>query len=744
MILYGNDRDFKEMDFMTVNMKKRYPDNKESNTSCNFRSLYRGVFFFLSLSFSLIYLALFVNYVNCFYSASDNVVNFATNGKMSILFIGGLTVIFLLSAIKLVEYKGDFLFKYRWIIGISVALLAVAFRISGSSLGMWSIMLPENSGSPVWGIPRSLRSDEFSVGTLFQLSQSHNNYAPISEILRGDSTDVRMVYGAACWSVITLFRPTLWGYLLFGFELGLAYSWSIKLCLMVLVSFDCAFLLIKSKSLSLLFSCLLCFSPLIQWWGTGEVILYGQALVLLLNKALFAQIREIRLISIVAIAWLCGCYIVLMYPAWMVPFFFIFAAMGIFQVYDYYQKIISDEGHQMLLWSIVDTFVLILTLLISATLVLFAFSESSEAMASVVNTVYPGARFETGGSGLPELFSYALPLFYSFDAPVVLNKCEMATILCFFPLGTLASSLCLIKKRDGQQITLLALQVFFLIFAFIGFPPIISRLTLMYNVPTTRLLFPMGYLELLLFLISIKRIRELHAHSIGLDYLPIFLVFGIALSFAFQIISLLSGEFLVSRKLYIIMLVLLCVLSCILFGSYSFNRNDAGLVVLFAICFGVIPGFCINPIQVGAAPVVDTPLASLVDRFTDEEELSDKWIVDGSWTVANLCASYGAPVINSTNAYPDIKRWELIDPKHEDEYAYNRYAHIVANVFASSTSFTSPQPDLFSVDLTVDDLMTLGVRFVVSSRDLLQFSTDQMQIEIMGSANGFTLYKLDY
>ena len=168
MILYGNDRDCKEMDFMTANMKKRNSESKESNTSCNFSSLYRGAFFILALSFSLIYLALFVNYVSCIYSTSDNVINLATNGKMSILFIGGLTVLFLLSAIKLVEHKGDFLFKYRWIIGISVALLAMAFRISGSSLGMWSFMLPENSGSPIWGIPRSLRSDECSVGTLFQ------------------------------------------------------------------------------------------------------------------------------------------------------------------------------------------------------------------------------------------------------------------------------------------------------------------------------------------------------------------------------------------------------------------------------------------------------------------------------------------------------------------------------------------------------------------------------------------------
>ena len=311
--------------------------------------LYHVGIFALPLSFALIYLSLFVNYIDAFYgTVGFTIANPMFNDDMAVLFVAGVTIVFVISVIKLVEYKSEFLYKHRWLIGMTVAMLAVAFKISGSSIGMWSIMLPGNAGTPFWGIPRSLRSDEFSVGTLFQLSQSHNGYAPISEILRGDLTDVRMVYGASCWSIITLFRPVLWGYLIFGFEFGLAFAWSAKLCLMVLVSFDCAFLIIKSKPLSLLFSCLLCFSPLIQWWGTGEVILYGQALVLLLDRALFTRKRNIRIIAMVAIAWLCGCYIMLMYPAWMVPFFFIFALMGVFRIIEYCQTLKSNDQHSVL------------------------------------------------------------------------------------------------------------------------------------------------------------------------------------------------------------------------------------------------------------------------------------------------------------------------------------------------------------------------------------------------------------
>lgn len=707
--------------------------------------LYHVGIYVLPLSFALIYLSLFVNYIDAFYgTVGFTIANPMLNDDRAVLFVAGLTIIFVISVIKLVEYKSEFLYKYRWLIGMTVALLAVAFKISGSSLGMWSIMLPENADTPFWGIPRSLRSDEFSVGTLFQLSQSHNSYAPISEILRGDLTDVRMVYGAACWSVITLFRPVLWGYLLFGFEFGLAFAWSAKLCLMVLVSFDCAFLIIKSKPLSFLFSCLLCFSPLIQWWGTGEVILYGQALVLLLDRALFTQKRNIRIIALAAIAWLCGCYIMLMYPAWMVPFFFIFALMGVFRTTEYCQTLKSNNQHPVLAWSLIDTFVLVSCLLISAGLIFLSFFQSSEAMTSVMNTVYPGARFETGGSGLPELFSYAISLFYAFDSPLVSNECEIATILCFFPLGTLASLLCFIKRRDWQLFLLTALQLFFLAFAFIGFPSFLSRMTLMYNVPVLRLLFPIGYLELLLFLISVEKAKESQGNNSSIDYLSIILIIGLILSSAFQIFILLSAKYLVARMLYLLMLILFCLFSCLSFRSYILGKKCTGLFVAFAICFGVIPGLCINPVQIGAAPITDTNLEALVNQFVEESDYSDKWVVDGSWTVANLCAAYGAPVINSTNAYPDLARWNSIDENNENECAYNRYAHVIANVFAPSTSFNSTQDDLFTVNLTEDDLRQLNVKYVMSSRDLTEFSSDKLQIRQLGSANGFVLYELTY
>ena len=104
--------------------------------------LYHVGIFALPLSFALIYLSLFVNYIDAFYgTVGFTIANPMLNDDMAVLFVAGLTIIFVISVIKLVEYKSDFLYKYRWLIGMTVAILAVAFKISGSSLGMWSIML---------------------------------------------------------------------------------------------------------------------------------------------------------------------------------------------------------------------------------------------------------------------------------------------------------------------------------------------------------------------------------------------------------------------------------------------------------------------------------------------------------------------------------------------------------------------------------------------------------------------------
>lgn len=106
--------------------------------------LYHVGIFALPLSFALIYLSLFVNYIDAFYgTVGFTIANPMFNDDMAVLFVAGVTIVFVISVIKLVEYKSEFLYKHRWLIGMTVAMLAVAFKISGSSIECGALCFPE-------------------------------------------------------------------------------------------------------------------------------------------------------------------------------------------------------------------------------------------------------------------------------------------------------------------------------------------------------------------------------------------------------------------------------------------------------------------------------------------------------------------------------------------------------------------------------------------------------------------------
>lgn len=88
------------------------------------------------------------------------------------------------------------------------------------------------------GIPRSIRSDEWIVFTPFALSQARSGYTAISSLPRAMPTDVTMVYAQPAWALANIFRPFLWGFMLQDSEMELAFFWSARLMLLLLVSYE--------------------------------------------------------------------------------------------------------------------------------------------------------------------------------------------------------------------------------------------------------------------------------------------------------------------------------------------------------------------------------------------------------------------------------------------------------------------------------------------------------------------------
>lgn len=640
----------------------------------------------------------------------------------------------------------DFLYRYRWIIGFLSIILFVILGVSGSSLSMWRYIIGDNGSSGVvWGVPRSIRSDEYTVTLQYLRSQQFNDWGRYTDIIRGSHTDLSVVYGIASWSLSAIFRPWNYGYLLFGFDRGLSFSWVAFFIVLFLVSFDFANLFFKSSPLSLVFSCLVVFSPINMWWGGTAIILYGEGLVLCLDKFLNADSHKERFVFSLLISWLCGCYLFTMYPAWMVPFFYIFAIMGLIRISIYLSKRVSGDQVPV---NVRDIILLAISLMLCALLIANCFISASDSMAATSHTLYPGGRFETGGDFGLNLFSYCEPLFYAISDAGLSNNCEMSRMLCFFPFGLLFS-LYIAVRCQKRMIPLIALQLIFVVYSVAGFPDFLARISLLSNVPVRRLVLAIDYLELFLLCGALAELRCILSDR-RLDSpspLKCFIVSAISTVLVFFIpvfaSVLIDPGYL--RILYIGEWFLVSLsFGFLVFSCCSKISSDIFLKIACVMSFGVafVPGLCINPVQVGSAAVSDTGLSDSIESVVSEDPDS-LWIVDSNWIISNYVMGCGAPTVNSTNLYPAMERWKLLDPDGNSEYIYNRYANISVDLNNELTYFELNYGDAFTLHLKYSDLKTLGVHYLVTS-NYIDGDFQEVSFNLIDSADGFHIYRVDW
>ena len=143
-----------------------------------------------------------------------------------------------------------------------------------------------------------------------------------------------------------------------------------------------------------------------------------------------------------------GGYALSFYPAWMIPFFYVFLFTGIALLIENKQKL-NIEKPDLLLASI-SILVLVLSFL-------YIWHKSKDTIVAVINTVYPGIRNEKGAlRNVLELFSGWTS--YLWTTIEITNPCEEVDFLSLFPLGTVLSLLVLYKQKK-KDVTLKCLMV---------------------------------------------------------------------------------------------------------------------------------------------------------------------------------------------------------------------------------------------------------------------------------------------
>ncbi|HEM5243420.1 TPA: hypothetical protein U1343_002339, partial [Streptococcus suis] len=119
----------------------------------------------------------------------------------------------------------------------------------GSSIGIWGDYLySEQYDKVLFGIDRSIRSDEFASSTIWTFSQFSNpdNLLPyFSQIVRGTKTDMFLLLNQPVYALPIIFKPAQWGYLILGLNKGLSFAWLVRFFMMFMALFEMLMLVLK-------------------------------------------------------------------------------------------------------------------------------------------------------------------------------------------------------------------------------------------------------------------------------------------------------------------------------------------------------------------------------------------------------------------------------------------------------------------------------------------------------------------
>ncbi len=719
----------------------------------------------ISFLFSAVF-SIFIQFFSCTYTncSNFNYTNFLDYyicvwkliSIKQLVFLFIFVFLIILFTVYILKAKGislkkifDFIYKYRWPLMILVFLLFLLFCISCSSLLIWSDMLPSSEKQGlIFGVPRSIRSDEYGVNTPMAFSQYADYNGPFSyfgHVVRADKTDMFIVYGQPVFSFAGIFRPSHLGYILFGPQRGLAYFWGFRLLILFMAVFELGMLITKhSKTISFAFACLVTLSPAIQWWfavnGLVEMLAFGSFAIIIIDKYMRTTKLSYKILLSLGLVYCLLVFILTFYPAWQLPLAYVFLALLIWVIIKN-KKNYSFHANE-------DIPIILGAFILLSILTGLIFIKSWETIYTVLSTDYPGSRIDNGGGVFSIFFSGpAVGLFSpwvsGFDATnnadILINQVESAMFFDFFPLAMLLPLWIIIKEKtkDALLIILLILDFIFMLYCFFGFPDFLINITLMKYTTSSRTALILGFINLIIIIRS--------AYLLKTRFKPLLaLLISFIISFVYIVcVRLIIPNFMIKQYCLIFGLVLLIGILLIIMIK---NKYISRVFAVYSLCLAIALGAFINPIQLGAQSIYNNPLVKKLQYINDEHSGQLKWLVISDNVIFNnLPIIVGGPTINSTNVYPDLQRWEKLDPSKKYKEIYNRYAHI-SFVLQNETEswFELNFLDHFTVHLNVNDLKLIEVSYILTDKELSIYDNMNAHINLVDSEGNYKIYHVSY
>lgn len=605
----------------------------------------------------------------------------------------------------------------RYLIATIVFVILVAMRVHGGSVNMWDNYYGDKtngySNGIIFGESRAIRSDEWLVQTPLYLSQvvDGKGINRINDKVRSDGEDaIISAYGPAV-DISTIGKPFNWGFLILGAERGFSWYWNSKLIMLSLLSYEIILALTnRNKNVALIGMTLIVFASATQWWfstAVVDLIIFSQGLVvsvyyyLRMNKLRYKILNSLLFIS-------SGIgFVISIYPPIQVSLGYATLIFLVHVVLSQKEKIKKK-----------DYLVFSLTTVCILSIVGYVIYSARDAISLLMGTVYPGSRVETGGGfPLSELNSYLVGWLLPYKNIGFSNSCEVSGYINLIPMIVI---LFFIRDKNRKGDLLIKSTFIFLciacLFVLVGFPKIISKIILFSFVTNSRMRLTIGLVAIYLICMLIANIdKDKYSHAKATIISSI--------TIAILTISIIETEYYkyIGKEGVF--------LAALLFGImiFYFVKGYIKQITSFIMVFMIVSGFTVNPICVGLSPIYEKKISKEISSIDKKEE--GKWIGLDSLVAGDFLLANGVNVINSTHYYPDLKLWSKLDREGKYEDIYNRYAHIIIDITEEDTNFELNQEDVVKVNVNINELSKLDVRYILSNKNLEEFNTNKNQLK---------------
>jgi len=552
----------------------------------------------------------------------------------------------------------NFLIKIdlKFIIFVLVLIIylffSVFFKIHNNNIEMWNYTLPNyetyNETPLIFGSLKGLRGDEW-------LNSSPSNIHTLSV-----SKDSKNIFT----HLNNLFSPWLWGGYFLDIERAFSFYNNLILVLTIFSFFLLLMILTKNDFfISLFGSLFLFFSSYNVWWGINSNIMSFSFIFVFLILFIRSQKIISVLFSFIFLLIFSKDFIMNLYPAWQVPISYLLLILIVGYIIENHKNIEFKKYMQL------KIILFILTFIIGVIGVIYWYrSYGKEYLNVILNTVYPGRRFSTGGEmNILSFFSGFYGMFLTQSKYFFVNVCETSSFIFIFPLLIIfVKGLFNNKKINIILLCLLLYLLFFTYYIIFGIPKILAAITLISFVPSSRALIGIGFANaifLVLFISNLKRNYGAKTFVAAIISIIVFVLLYIFGTYFLEKIGVIN---------YFEMLFTAVIISVIV---YLLLRKKIILACILLFLMVFIPSIGTNPITIGFSYINNNPIIKFTGDIIKKDNHS-KWLVYQGIEMPQFIKFVGANVFNGTKFPPDLKSMYLIDPEQKNKNVYNRYAKI--------------------------------------------------------------------